>query len=194
DPLGYVDGINLYQYARLLPLVYADPYGLACEGSGVSFELIGDRLYQHTERKIRWGAIGHIQGTASISSSHTASVEAGVTLTGGTPGGSLLGTTVEAYAEAKIGAAVQGNVTYSMTWGPISLERAYRRVWDIREAKYRGSVTVCCDSLEELSDMVGRVAAGCTTEELVIDPISGVPTIESRPCSNVTRRDFQRQS
>jgi RHS repeat-associated protein len=34
DPLGYVDGMNLYQYVRGMPTIRADPFGMTCSNVG----------------------------------------------------------------------------------------------------------------------------------------------------------------
>lgn len=52
DPLGYVDGLNLYQYGGLSPLVYGDPYGYYST-AGALFGFHGWDVF-----KAAWGGAG----------------------------------------------------------------------------------------------------------------------------------------
>ena len=54
DPLGYVDGGNLYQYAKLNPMGYRDPSGLAAEMMCKCGPDVTDALVELTGRMVKW--------------------------------------------------------------------------------------------------------------------------------------------
>lgn len=61
DPLGYIDGLNLYAYVNNNPLIWIDPWGLCKEGNmagGIAMGALGTALLGGGEAAGAVGALG----------------------------------------------------------------------------------------------------------------------------------------
>jgi RHS repeat-associated protein len=107
DPLGFVDGVNVYRYVRNSPCLYIDPYGLSCTEFATHAGFAGMAV-----GTVIGGVAGGIKGAAAGAGVGTVVLPVVGTVSGATVG-AVKGASVGAAAAGGGAGVVAGGLAYA---------------------------------------------------------------------------------